>query len=264
MHPQLFALGPLHVYSYGVFVALGGLASVLIWKNKRDRMGLAKDEDFWLLVNVILISGFIGGRLLFILEYVPFIAADLWDAIFSFNKGFSVLGAFASVIAGVWWFTRKLKLSFLGLLDYVALIAPLWHVFGRIGCFAAGCCFGKPTAQPWGVIFTDPTSMVARDLLGTPLHPTQLYEAFGDLGIFLALYFAVLPRIERGRLAAGTLSGAYFLAYGILRFVLEFYRGDGVAAGAGLTAGQWLAIVLSGAGLSLIAWAKRPKPCTQS
>jgi len=263
MRPVLFAFCGLRVYTYGALIALGGALSALIWNAKRGRMGLKREDDFWLLINVVLFGGFIGGRVLYVIEYVPFTGRELWAAAFSFNKGFSVLGAFAGVAGAVWLFARRRKLDFLRLLDYVSLVAPFWHVFGRLGCFAAGCCYGRPSRMPWAVRFTDPGSMVPPELLDTPLHPAQLYEAFGELGIFLALYFLVLPRSERGGTAPGTLSGLYFISYGVLRFAAEFFRGDAAPGLLGLTAGQALSLALLASGLALSAWACR-RPCIQS
>jgi phosphatidylglycerol:prolipoprotein diacylglycerol transferase len=263
MHPVLLTFGKLRVFSYGVLIALGGVLSCLIWSTKREKMGLRSEDDFWLLVNVILFGGFLGGRGLFIIEYVPFRAADLWRALSSLSQGFSVLGAFAGVVGGVWLLARSHRIPFLRLLDYVSLVAPFWHVFGRLGCFMAGCCFGRPTHLPWGVRFSDPVSMVDQALLGTLLHPTQLYEAFGEAGIFLGLWFLVVPRVERGSLPFGTISSLYFAAYGLLRFGVEFFRGDTVRGVLGLTGGQVLCLVLLASGLALFV-SFRNKPCTQS
>ena len=263
MHPVLLTFGTFRVFSYGVLIAVGGAFSCLIWSTKRVEMGLRSEDDFWLLVNVILFGGFLGGRGLFIIEYVPFRGPELWSAVFSLSHGFSVLGAFAGVVGAVGLLARSRRIPVLRLLDYVSLLAPFWHVFGRLGCFAAGCCFGRPTQLPWAVRFTDPSCLVDRALLGTPLHPTQLYEAFGEAGIFLGLWVLVVPRVERGGLPFGTISGLYFAAYGLLRFGVEFFRGDTVRGVLGLTGGQVLCLVLLSAGLTLIVWA-RHKPCTQS
>lgn len=263
MHPILLSFGGMRVFTYGALIALGGVLSCLIWKAKREKMGFKSEEDFWLLVNVILFGGFIGGRVLYLIEYVPFRSAELWGAIFSFNRGFSVQGAFAGVIGGVWLLAWRRGIDFLRLLDYVSLVAPFWHVFGRLGCLAAGCCFGRPTSLPWGLRFTHPAAMVDQGLLNVPLHPTQLYEALGEGGIFLALAFWVLPRLESGRLPPGVLSGLYFAGYGVLRFGIEFVRGDAVPSVLGLTAGQGLSVVLLVSGLSLAAWA-RHRSCIPS
>ena len=263
MHPVLLTIGKLRVFSYGVLIAVGGALSCLIWNAKREKMGLRSEDDFWLLVNVILFGGFLGGRALYIIEYVPFRGPELWSAVFSLSRGFSVLGAFAGVVGGVWLLARSRGISFLRLLDYVSLVAPFWHVFGRLGCFAAGCCFGRPAQLPWAVRFTDPSCLVDPALLGTPLHPAQLYEALGEAGIFLALWSFVVPRIETRRLGFGTLSGLYFAAYGLLRFAVEFFRGDTVAGVLGLTGGQVLSLVLLCFGLAMTVWANR-RTCTPS
>ena len=263
MHPVLLELGNFRVYSYGVLIALGGLVSCLIWYAKREKMGLRSEDDFWLLVNAILIGGFLGGRVLFVIEYVPFTAAELWDALFSLTRGFSVLGAFAGVIGGVWLVARTRRVPFLKLLDYVSLLAPLWHVFGRLGCFLAGCCHGRAADLPWAVSFTHPRCMVDGALRGVPVHPTQLYEAVGDAAIFLLLWKLVLPRLEAGRLGLGALSGLYFAAYGLLRFAIEPFRGDTVAGVLGLTGGQAISLSLLAAGLALAAW-RWKKTCTPS
>ncbi len=226
-------------------------------------MGLHCDEDFWLLLNSIFWGGFIGGRILYLIEYVPFTWSELRPAIFAVNKGFSVMGAFGGIAASVWIFARWRRCEFLRILDYVSLAAPLWHVFGRLGCFAAGCCYGLPTDRPWAVRFTDPLSMVPGNLRGVALHPTQLYEASGELGIFLGLWFLALPRLERGETSPGFLTGAYFMAYGVLRFVLEFWRGDAAPGLFGCSAGQILSCVLGASGLGLILWRRRPS-CTPS
>jgi len=260
VHPVLLALGNWHLFSYGTLIALGGALSCGIWHSKRVQMGLKTEDDFWLLINVILFGGFLGGRILFIIEYVPFTAADVIPAVFSFSKGFSVLGAFVGVVSGVGIMARRRRIAFLRLLDYVSLVAPFWHVFGRLGCFAAGCCYGRPSGLPWAVRFRDPASLVPENLLGIPLHPTQLYEASGDLGIFVAMYFLILPRFERGRLQPGTLTGLYFASYGVLRFFTEFYRGDAVRGFLGMTAGQLLSVALIAAGAVVAVWVRRP-PC---
>jgi phosphatidylglycerol:prolipoprotein diacylglycerol transferase len=118
-------------------------------------------------------------------------------------------------------------------------MACVWHIFGRLGCFLAGCCHGRPTTWPWGIAFTDPRSQVFAGWLGVPLHPTQLIEAAGDAVIAFFLY--KLFRREGG---SGRVAAAFFGLYGLLRFSVEFLRGDTVPLPIGLTAGQVLSLGL--------------------
>lgn len=264
MHPVLFEWEALRLHSYGVLIAAGGVLSAWFWLSRHKAMGVASRDDVWLLVNAILISGFLGGRLLYLFEYTRPFGPEFWRAAFAFDSGFSVLGAFASVAAGVWWFARRARAPFLRILDYVCMAAPVWHALGRLGCFLAGCCHGRPADLPWAVRFTDPRAQVPSALLGVPLHPAQLYEAAGDLVIAAGLYFLALRPLEAGRLKPGALSAAYFAAYALLRFATEFVRGDGVALPwAPFTAGQLIAAgLLAGAG-ALAVFVRR-SPCTRS
>lgn len=254
MYPILFSFGRFHVFSYGALIALGGVLSSMFWVSRRKQMGMKREEDVWLLINVILFGGFLGGRVLFLLEYVRPWSDEFWATLFSVNRGFSVMGAFVGVAGGVYLLARRLKVEPLRLLDYVCQVAPFWHVFGRLGCFMAGCCFGLPTTMPWGVRFTNESSMIPHELLGTPLHPTQLYEAIGNLIIAAALYFFVLPRLEKGKLRPGVLSACYFISYGALRFANEFFRGDVVPTPLlGLTAAQGFSLGLAALAAAILA-----------
>ena len=128
--------------------------------------------------------------------------------------------------------------------DYASQVAPFWHVFGRLGCFAAGCCFGRLTDMPWGVTFTDPHTMISPELLGRALHPAQLYKAPADLVLAAGLYFPDPAQDRERPLAARPLAAAHFAAYGVLRFFMEYFRADVVPLAAGLTAGQGLSLGL--------------------
>jgi phosphatidylglycerol:prolipoprotein diacylglycerol transferase len=256
--PLLFSFGPFHLYGYGAMIVLGGVFSFWLLRVRMAKLGLKSADDFWILVNVILGAGFGGGRLLYLFEYtVPF-SKEFWRTLVSPSSGFSVLGGFISVPIALWLFARWKKISFLRLFDTVCVMAPLGHMFGRFGCLLAGCCHGRPTDEPWGIVFRDPASQVPSVWLGVPLHPTQLYEAFCNAVIAVCLY-QLLKRTENGR--PGLVAAAYFAAYGIVRFFEEYYRGDTVPLHAlGLTAGQGLGIVLVAFSFALLAWRKLCTP----
>jgi len=258
VHPLLFSLGPFHLYGYGAMLVVGGFLSLGWLRGRAARAGLSTDDDFWLLVNAILLGGFVGGRVLYLFEYtVPF-SRDFWRALVSFSNGFSILGAFAGVPLCVWLFCRWRRIPSARVFDHLAVVAPFWHVFGRFGCFMAGCCHGRATDVPWAVVFRDPRSQVRPDLLGVPVHPSQLYEAFGNALIAFLMY-RLLVKTEGAR--PGLVAAAYLAAYGVERFFLEFYRGDTVPLGfAWLTAGQGLALGLVAASAAVLVWRSR---CTR-
>ncbi len=251
MRPVFFALGPFKLYGYGAVIVLGAVFTFWFLYRRQDKVGFRSDDDFWLFVNVVLVSGWVGGRVLYLIEYTRWFSAEFWRAAFAFSSGFSVLGSFVGAPLGIWLFCRARNVPFLRLFDTVCVMAPFWHVFGRLGCFLAGCCHGRPTDVPWAVVFTDPRAMVPPEWLGVPLHPAQLYEAFGNACIAAALY-ALLRRSETK--APGLVAAAYFAAYGVERFFLEFYRGDTVPLAFGLTAGQGLGLGLVAASLTMLGW----------
>ncbi len=260
MHPLLFSIGPFHLYGYGAMIVLGGLLSLGWLRSRGARAGFRNPDDFWLIVDAILLGGFLGGRLFYLFVYTRPFSADFWDSAFSASHGFSVLGAFAGVPLCVWGVCRWRGIPVGKLFDNIGVVAPFWHVFGRFGCFLAGCCHGRPTSVPWAVVFRDPKSQVRPDLLGVPIHPAQLYEAFGNALIALALYRLLLKTEAEGR-RPGLVIGAYFIAYGLERTFLEFYRGDTVPAGfLSLTAGQATGLGLMAGGAAVLFWRSRCSP----
>lgn len=251
MRPVLLELGPFRLYGYGAMLIVGGLLSLGWLRTRATQAGLKDDDDFWLLVNAILLGGFVGGRLFFALVYAGPMSLEFWRALISTSGNFTILGAFAGVPLSVWLFCRWRGIAPARVFDHLGVVAPLWHAPGRLGCFLAGCCYGKPTTKPWGVVFRDPRAPIPRALLGVPLHPTQLYEAFGNALIAAALY-QLLKRTQGAR--PGLVAAAYLAAYGAERFALEFYRGDTVPGVLGLTAGQGLCLGLFGASGTVLAW----------
>ncbi len=259
MRPILFSfhLGQHEVgpHTYGILVALGfAIGIVLFWFEGR-RQGLdggrLLDLSFWSIV-----AGLLGSRIAFVaLNARTFAEAcfgrgDAADgrisgctAILRFWEGGFVFygGAIATALV-ILLFCRREGWSFWRLGDLAAPTLAIGHALGRLGCFFAGCCFGKTCTAPWAVSF--PLGSVAHDELRmvgviapsaarTPgLHPTQIYEALGELGIFLLL-LALRHRWRPSHLDAarterrpGGLILVYAACYGALRFVVEIFRGD--------------------------------------
>lgn len=257
MFPVLYGRGHILIFTYHVIVVIGAILSFAFLFSRRENMGLKTEGDFWLLLNVILIGSYLGARLLYLLEYTSISGrAFLIALLFPFEGGTSMLGGVFAVILGTYLFCRSLRIEALRLWDYLGQVAPFWHFFGRLGCFAAGCCWGRAPGEhlPWAVTFTDSRSSLPQELLGKPLHPAQLYEAFADLALAALLYRFVLIRIESGRLKPGTLAAAYLASYGIIRFITEYFRGDGIPIPAlGITVAQGIGIGLLTLAATLLA-----------
>lgn len=162
-------------------------------------------------------------------------------------------GLLAALIAGVWYMHTR-HMPALATSDAFAPGIALGHAVGRIGCFAAGCCWGKPTEAFWGVTFRNPLAHEwAGTPLGTPLVPTQLLES----GIELANFFLLMWLLEHKKFQ-GQVFAAYLFLYGSARFGIEYLRDDpgrgSLLAGA-ITGTQLIAIVLVISGALL--WLRR-------
>jgi len=216
MFPILFKLGPITIYSYGVFVALGVGAGYFVCRGEAKKEGIPEKVFshifFWALV-----FGFLGARMVYVLvEWRRFLSDPLGVA-FS-RGGFVFYGGVIAGILTVFALTRKYKINFLKFADIMALGIPLGHALGRMGCFFYGCCYGKPTTSKLGILFP-PES--AAGLLGVKVIPTQLISA-----VFLLLIFYILLFVKKRKKFSGQILLSYVFLYGIFRFIIEFYRGD--------------------------------------
>ena len=217
MHPVLFELGSFTVYSYGFMIALGivaGMAYLLVEGKKEAGLTLDQGNALFLLIFLAAVA---GGKLFLFLEDPVRYAAD--PATLLTGRGFVFYGSFLLAIPVMWWFFRKHKLPPFRMLDVMAVTTCLVHLFGRLGCFLAGCCYGRPTDTAWGIAFTDPACHA--DPLNTPLHPTQLMES-----AYIFLVMLLLLVMKRKRRFYGQLFLMYLMLYAVGRFVLEYFRGD--------------------------------------
>ena len=257
MFPTLIEFAGIRLATYGVLVALGYLAGILWLHARRERMGLGEDE-FWNLIYAVFLGAIIGGKLLYWLVFWKELFSGELHPIRDFRYGFVFFGGFIGAIVAGAAFSRRTPGLFRRLLDYFAVAAPIGHAIGRLGCFAAGCCSGRPTGLPWGVRFVRPDSLVSAGLLGVPLHPTQLYEALANAVI--AVYLGrKLPEIERTDSRRGRLFAAYAALYAAVRFGIEFLRGDDTRGEwIGLSTSQWIALVcLTAAAACGVRWNRK-------
>ncbi len=217
MHPILIKIGDFTLYSYGVFVAIGFLAGISYALREARRVGedpeKILDLCFWILITAI-----VGARLMFILlnikEYIkyPMEIIKIWRGGLVFYGG-----VILSIIVAAFFMYRH-KLNPWKVSDILSPGIALGLFFGRIGCFLAGCCYGKPTDLPWAVTFRNPVSLAN---LGVPLHPTQLYSSLNGLIIFLILL--VLRKFKKFE---GQITISFFFLYAITRSIIEVFRDD--------------------------------------
>ena len=217
MHPVLFEIGSITIYTYGFFIALGALLgfSYMAWQGNK-LFGLTFDQSNSLFILLVL-AGVIGGKLFLIFEDPSFYLTN--PKKLASGSGFVFYGSFLLAIPTLLWFFKKNKVPTLPMLDVMAVVTCIVHGFGRIGCFMAGCCYGKPTTSMLGVIFIDPTCQA--EPLNTPLHPTHLYEAG-----FIFIILTMLLIFKNRKQFDGQFFLVYLIAYAMGRGVLEFFRGD--------------------------------------
>lgn len=239
MFPVIFEISGTKIYSYGFFIAVGYVVALLLGRHLAKSRGL-DPSPFMDAAFLAIVTGVLGARLFYVLQnperYLehPAELFDVWNGGLVFYGGF-LLAAGACLLYGRWK-----KLPLLLSFDIAVIALAFAHVFGRIGCFAAGCCHGNYCPYPWGMVNASP--FVAEALRGQPLHPVQLYEAASlfILGTFLFWLF------QRKR-AAGTVSVVYLMGYAAIRFVTEIFRGDtdrGFLFGGWLSVSQTLALAL--------------------
>lgn len=224
MFPRLFSLGDfLTVHTYGLLVAIALLVGIYTAARFAPRIGVAR-EIVWNLGVYMALAALVGAKLFLILSEWSYYASHPGD-IFSWSTlhaGGVFYGGLLCAIAVAAYYTWRYQLHFPALSDVYAPGIALGHAVGRLGCFSAGCCWGKPTDLPWAVTFTDPYSaQVVGVPLGVPLHPTQLYESLTE-----AIIFAALLLLWRRRRFSGQIFASYLMLYSAARFGLEFFRGD--------------------------------------
>jgi phosphatidylglycerol---prolipoprotein diacylglyceryl transferase len=223
MHPVLLQLGPFTIYTYGVLVATGVLLGLWYARRQAPRAGLDPDKVWNLGIYMVLIA-LILAKVWLVLTSWSYYVHHLRQlfSMETFQSGGTFYGGILGAIATILLYTYFQKMPLLAVMDTFGAALPLGHAIGRLGCFAAGCCYGKPTTVPWGVVFKNPAAaQLAGTPLGVHLHPTQLYEASLEMLNFLFLVWLGGRQTFRGQLI-----GAYFMLYGLERGIIEFFRGD--------------------------------------
>jgi len=220
MHPDLLHIGSFALPTYGFLLAIGFLLALGLLRKRAPSFGIspdtASDLGLW-----ILLAGLVGSKVLLVVVEWPYYVSSFSN----FKELARVAGVFyggligATLAAAV--LIRKKGVSFFAFTDAAAPAVLVGQSIGRLGCFAAGCCWGAPTAVPWAVTFT---SEAAHKNVGVPLgvaiHPTQLYESAATL-----LLAGLLVAFEKRKWSGQTFA-RYVGGYALLRGTIEFFRGD--------------------------------------
>ena len=237
MFPDLFSIGPLTIHTYGLFVALGFISGILI------TVKIGKDQGFppqqvMDMAFVMILWAIVGSRLLYLLINLPYYRSNPLDALKIWQGGLVFSGGLIAVAAAMTWYLRRHHLSFWATGDLWAPALALGQGIGRLGCLMAGCCYGRPTDLPWGIIFSHPHSLAPQNI---PLHPTQLYSSLGLFAIFFSLLFLHHKRRFQGQVFVW-----YLILHSTFRLFVERLRGDerGLVPGTEMTLTQLVATIV--------------------
>jgi len=217
VHPIIFDTAYFSLKAYGLFVAVGFIAGLAFALREARLQGLAAQPILDLAFYLIL-SAIIGSRLFYVLTNWDAYCHNPLDILKVWQGGLTFFGGFMlSVIAGVLYMKRR-RMAVWKTFDLFAPGLALGDFFGRIGCFFAGCCYGRECSCPWAVTFTDPQSLAR---IGVPLHPTQLYATLASLITFLLLWFWSSRKKYNGQLSL-----LWIFCYSFFRLIIEYFRGD--------------------------------------
>jgi len=265
MHPKLLTLpafdllgrhiGPLTLHTYGVLLAIAFITGLWVASRQAKSAGLdsARVTD---MAVYVLIAGLIGAKILLVLVEWNYYAKNPRELLSILQSGGVFYGGLIGAFPVAWWYARKHALPPWRTADVLAPAVAIGQAIGRLGCFAAGCCYGRPANVPWAVTFRDAyASRTVGTPLDTPLHPTQVYEAIACLVIFFGL-----TAMARRKRFDGQVTLAYVILYAVARFAIEFYRGDAVRGTVfgWLSTSQFIALLMVlAAAVILPAVAKR-------
>lgn len=236
MHPVLFSTTlfgflnePISLHVYGLLIAMGFLLAMQLAAREAGREGEEPDRiidlSFWLLI-----SGLIGSRLVFIFTKLDQYIANPAEIVMFWRGGLVFYGGFIGAAFYLIYFARKHHIDYFKIVDIMIPYVAMAHAFGRLGCLAAGCCFGKPTEAPWGITFPvasmaqqqqQSQGLVSFDSPALPVHPTQLYEAGFEIGMFWLLLMLRPHKRFHGQLFL-----VWLAVYPIGRSIIELFRGD--------------------------------------
>lgn len=237
MYNEILTIGSITIHGYGLMIGLGVMAALLLGDYRSKKFGLNGDHIYGMTFSAVIL-GFVAARILFIItEWENFLQNPMQ---YLSGAGFVVYGGIIGGFLTIYGFCKIKKIDMLSYLDLMIPSVALAQGFGRIGCFLAGCCYGRETDSCLGVVFTN--SDFAPN--GVKVLPTQLFMAGGDLILMAILLWYAAKRPMRGRT-----SMLYLILYSIGRFVIEFLRNDNRGTVGVLSTSQFIAIFTLLAGI---------------
>lgn len=241
MKNELFSIGPVTIYGYGLMIAIGIIAAYVTGEYRAKKYKLDPDRILSIVIWAVL-GGFLGSKILYAITQFKEIMEDP-KILLNLSNGFVVYGGIIGGILTAMVYCKIQKLSFLKYFDLLIPSVALAQGFGRIGCFLAGCCYGQETDSPIGIVFHD--SAYAPN--GVSLLPTQLISSGLNF-----LHFFVLIWFAKRKKGDGQVAAMYLVFYSVGRFVLEFFRGDLIRGNVGsLSTSQFISIFICIAGVVL-------------
>ncbi len=244
MEPFFTILGR-EIPVYGVFYFFGiGIAVLAAIFLSRGR--LPSYEIVYSAVYTVL-GAVAGAKILFIAVSFPEILALKIPFLSVLKGGFVFYGGLIGGIVGLLLYCKQFHLPFFSFADLYAAVLPLGHAFGRLGCFFAGCCYGMPYVGPFSVTYHQ---TLGDTPLNIPLFPIQLLEAVALIVLFVLCSVLYRKRTEKNK---GKVAGMYAVVYAVLRFFLEYFRGDGVRGFLwNFSTSQWISLFLFAFGLCIL------------
>lgn len=232
MRPVLFKLFTRPIYGYGTMIAIGILVALLLLSSRVKNNNKYNEDDIFNMCLIAIISGILGGKLLYIITEIRSIIADP-SLLQNVGSGFVIYGSIIGGAISIFFYCKRKKWDTLDTFDLIIPSIPLAQGFGRIGCLLAGCCYGRPTELPIGIVFNNSPFAPS----GIHLHPTQIYSSIFDflLAIFLVWY-------DKRKNKKGNTLALYIIIYSIGRIIVEVFRGDPRGVVSMLSTSQFISI----------------------
>ena len=217
MHPDIVSWGILHIRSYGLMMAIAFLFGTWLALKEARRLGLDEDKLISVIL-VVLVSSIVGARALYVLEHVQAFRREWVSVVAVWEGGLTLYGGVVAGTIGGLLMARHLGLPMWRVADAVTPSFAIGTMFGRVGCFLNGCCYGVPTTLPWGVHFP-PDSFAGLEFGNAAVHPSQLYFALAGLVLF-GITWGLRRRFE----TPGTLFWLFILLFALVRVLLDMTR----------------------------------------